>query len=59
MSKQCFLSRQTITEQQDEWIRKETERTGNGTASVIRSLIQEKIDKEKPDRDTSTTRQDA
>ena len=35
-----------LTDPQRVWLTKETERTGNSQASIIRTLVQEKVEKQ-------------
>ena len=40
------LSPIQLTDPQREWLTSETQRTGNSQASIIRTLVQEKADKQ-------------
>lgn len=41
------LATQGITDDQEEWIKKESKRTGESIATVVRALIQEKVEADK------------
>ena len=47
MSKQSVIAPIKITPDQNEWLLREAERTGNTRATVIRLMIQDKVEKAK------------
>ena len=47
MSKQIILAPMKLTKDQGEWIEKEVIRTGEAKTTIVRTLIQEKLDKVK------------